>query len=240
MDAAASKSRVDRTFGQFVRVLIDMDLTRTLNHNVLVEREGFAFFSDIEYENLPEFCTHCRKSGHVVQNCKLLRPPMNSHAPKPQEPALLNKSPTESDHADSVHLEARADDGDFGGNNSDNTLKKQDLVNDVPEAEALLNGLAVDDPVLVPVNSLNFVTHPSRNNDSQLSEFVDATQFDVAKADEGAVFLQKSWDNLAEEDEPIEGAFSNAISNLNKKKHTTRVKKKHSSRSQAGPKTVSS
>ncbi|XP_058762536.1 uncharacterized protein LOC131635916 [Vicia villosa] len=72
IDSASAKSRIDRTFGQFVRVLIDMDLSLPLNHNVLVEREGFAFFSDIEYENLPALCSHCRKTGHIVQECKML------------------------------------------------------------------------------------------------------------------------------------------------------------------------
>lgn len=48
-----------------------MDLTQPLSYNVLVEREGFAFFADIEYENLLDFCSHCRKSGYSTHNCKL-------------------------------------------------------------------------------------------------------------------------------------------------------------------------
>ncbi|XP_058733228.1 uncharacterized protein LOC131604829 [Vicia villosa] len=73
IDSTAAKSRLDRTFGHFVRVLVDMDLTQPLNYNVLVERQGFAFFADIEYENLPEFCSHCKKPGHGVSNCKFLQ-----------------------------------------------------------------------------------------------------------------------------------------------------------------------
>lgn len=34
---------VDLTFGQFVRVLVDMDLAQPLNYSVLVERGGFTF-----------------------------------------------------------------------------------------------------------------------------------------------------------------------------------------------------
>ncbi|XP_058783725.1 uncharacterized protein LOC131658450 [Vicia villosa] len=245
MDVAASKSRMDRTFGKFVRVLIDMDLTRTLNHNVLVEREGFTFFSDIEYENLPEFYSHCRKTGHVVQNCKMLRSPNNHSAPNPQEPPLQKKNAPESTHFDKgvsqhdkdVRLDVVADDGE---NTPKNSLKNQDLVVVVSEAKTLKNGLVDGDPILVPNNSLNFVTHPSRQNDSQLSDFVDATQDFVPNSNEGVEFLQKSRANLVEEDEHVEGAFTHAVSVLNKKKHSTRVKKKQPSRSQAGPKIVSS
>lgn len=50
-----------------------MDLSFPLNHNVLVEMEGFSFFSDVEYEKLPAFCGHCRKYGHDVHDCKMLR-----------------------------------------------------------------------------------------------------------------------------------------------------------------------
>ncbi|CAK8568961.1 unnamed protein product [Lathyrus sativus] len=53
-----------------------MDLTQPINHNFLVERKGFAFSSDIEYENLPDFCSHCKKIGHDVQYCKQLKKPI--------------------------------------------------------------------------------------------------------------------------------------------------------------------
>lgn len=82
IDVGASKVGVDRTFGQFIRVLIDMDLTQPINYNVLVERECFAFFSDIEYENLPDFCSHCKKTSHDVQHCKLLKKPTVQQSPK--------------------------------------------------------------------------------------------------------------------------------------------------------------
>jgi hypothetical protein len=60
----------ERTFGHFVRVLVDMDLTQQLRHKVLVERVGYAFFVELDYENLPAFCSHCRCIGHFVENCR--------------------------------------------------------------------------------------------------------------------------------------------------------------------------
>ncbi|GAU20528.1 hypothetical protein TSUD_130860 [Trifolium subterraneum] len=60
----------ERTFGQFARVLVDMDLSQPLRYKVLVERKGFAFFVEIEYENIPDFCNSCQVIGHHVDNCK--------------------------------------------------------------------------------------------------------------------------------------------------------------------------
>ncbi|WJX67627.1 hypothetical protein P8452_52077 [Trifolium repens] len=69
-DSVTSRPMHERTFGQFSRVLIDMDLSQPLRYNVLVERKDYAFFIDIEYENVPEFCSECQIIGHHVDNCK--------------------------------------------------------------------------------------------------------------------------------------------------------------------------
>ncbi|WJX83945.1 hypothetical protein P8452_66568 [Trifolium repens] len=69
-DALAAKPMFDRTFGHFARVLVDMDLSQPLRYKVLVERVGFAFYVDLEYENLPPFCSHCMMVGHFLENCK--------------------------------------------------------------------------------------------------------------------------------------------------------------------------
>ncbi|MCI21742.1 pre-mRNA-processing factor, partial [Trifolium medium] len=39
---------------------------------VLVERKGFAFMVDFDYENLPDFCSNCNILGHSIHNCKKL------------------------------------------------------------------------------------------------------------------------------------------------------------------------
>lgn len=52
-DIATSKPMMGRTFGHFVRVLVDMDFTQQLRYKVLVERKDFAFFVDLEYEKPP-------------------------------------------------------------------------------------------------------------------------------------------------------------------------------------------
>ncbi|GAU42257.1 hypothetical protein TSUD_327350 [Trifolium subterraneum] len=72
IDSITAKPMIERTFGQFVRVLVEMDLSQTLRDRVLVERKGFAFFVEIDYENLPQFCTNCKLIGHHVGICKKL------------------------------------------------------------------------------------------------------------------------------------------------------------------------
>jgi hypothetical protein len=64
-----AKPMHERTFGQFARVLIDIDLLQPLRYKLLVERKGFAFFVDLEYEHIPDFCYECKIIGHNVDNC---------------------------------------------------------------------------------------------------------------------------------------------------------------------------
>jgi hypothetical protein len=49
--------------------LIDIDLLQPLRYKLLVERKGFAFFVDLEYEHILEFCSDCKIIGHNVDNC---------------------------------------------------------------------------------------------------------------------------------------------------------------------------
>jgi hypothetical protein len=69
-DAVTNKPKFDRTFGHFVRVLVDLDISNELSYKILVERKGFAFFVELEYENLPDYCSYCQNIGHHFENCK--------------------------------------------------------------------------------------------------------------------------------------------------------------------------
>lgn len=64
LDEATSK----KTFGHFARMLIDLDLKSQLR-NKMIEKDGYSFFATVEYERLPEFCTHCQIIGHSLVNC---------------------------------------------------------------------------------------------------------------------------------------------------------------------------
>ncbi|WJX25654.1 hypothetical protein P8452_14674 [Trifolium repens] len=88
IDSITAKPMHERTFGQFARVLVDIDLLQPLRYKLLVERKGFAFFVDLEYERIPEFCTECKVIGHCLDNCKKwnipeeLRKPAENHLKK--------------------------------------------------------------------------------------------------------------------------------------------------------------
>lgn len=68
IDEATSK----RTFGHFGRVLVDLDLNGDFHEEIMVEREGFAFYVALSYENLPLFCYSCQVIGvgHSDANCR--------------------------------------------------------------------------------------------------------------------------------------------------------------------------
>jgi hypothetical protein len=69
-DQLTNKPRFEREFGHFARVLVDMDLKKEPLYRVLVERTGFAFFVDFEFENMPDYCHFCNFIGHGQSHCK--------------------------------------------------------------------------------------------------------------------------------------------------------------------------
>jgi len=64
----------NRAFGHYARILVDIDLSMRVYEEILVEREGFAFKVEVQYERRPLFCHHCYVIGHNVTNCKWLNP----------------------------------------------------------------------------------------------------------------------------------------------------------------------
>jgi hypothetical protein len=48
-------STTKRAFGHYARVLVDIDLSRRLFDEIMVERDGFAFQVEVVYERLPAF-----------------------------------------------------------------------------------------------------------------------------------------------------------------------------------------
>ncbi|KAF1898253.1 hypothetical protein Lal_00033019 [Lupinus albus] len=60
----------NRSFGHFARVLVDLDLKSDLPNQILVERECYAFFVSIEYDNLSAFCVGCQTIGSMASEGK--------------------------------------------------------------------------------------------------------------------------------------------------------------------------
>jgi len=70
IDNATSK----RLFGHYARILVDMDFSRKIFHEIVVEREGYAFPVAVAYEWMPDFCSHCQNIVHNVTVCRRLYP----------------------------------------------------------------------------------------------------------------------------------------------------------------------
>jgi hypothetical protein len=64
----------NRTFGHYARILVDIDLSKKLYDEILVEREDFAFKVEVQYERMPLFCHHCHSIGHNIASCRWLHP----------------------------------------------------------------------------------------------------------------------------------------------------------------------
>jgi hypothetical protein len=64
----------NRLFGHNACILVDLDLSNDIFYEVIVEWVGYAFPVAIEYERLPDFCTHCKSIGHNVISRHWLHP----------------------------------------------------------------------------------------------------------------------------------------------------------------------
>jgi len=53
-----------RLYGHYARILVDMDFSRKMFHEITVEREGYSFVVEVAYEWLPNFCSHWQNIGH--------------------------------------------------------------------------------------------------------------------------------------------------------------------------------
>ncbi|KAL6179500.1 hypothetical protein ACLB2K_051015 [Fragaria x ananassa] len=68
------QNTLERKFGLFARVLVDIDLSYDPPRELVVRRNnGESVIVEVEYERLPDLCSHCGNVGHMVIACKLLR-----------------------------------------------------------------------------------------------------------------------------------------------------------------------
>ena len=63
-----------RLFGHYARILVDIDFSKKIFHETLVEREGGSYPTEVVYERILDFCSHCQILGHDVTNCRWLYP----------------------------------------------------------------------------------------------------------------------------------------------------------------------
>lgn len=65
-DMAYTRPLIDRSFGHFVRVLVDMDVTKEIRYKILVEKQGYALNMRISLN----FALFCNKTNHYLDNFK--------------------------------------------------------------------------------------------------------------------------------------------------------------------------
>ena len=75
------------TFGHYAHILVDIDLSKRAYNEILVERDGFAFKVQVQYERRPLFCHNCYSIGHNVSTCRWIHPQAakekNDHGKQP-------------------------------------------------------------------------------------------------------------------------------------------------------------
>jgi len=204
VDSVTSKPAIERTFGHFARVLIDIDLSKELRYEVLVERKGYAFFVELEYENVPEFCVFCKTVGHSVSVCRKASKGSNdgnhqdSNKGEPNDKVNKDKVPFEKRNG--VWMEKEKLVIDLDNENSDKQASQhaagaqenveasqlaagaQENVESMKEGTQKTQQLEMDENNNnSPVAALNrhegtFSDGEESEDSSQASEFVDATQ----------------------------------------------------------------
>lgn len=60
------------TFGHYVKVLVDVDLSKWIYDEIMVERDGYIIYVDVVYERLLEYCHNCFSIGFTISNCHKL------------------------------------------------------------------------------------------------------------------------------------------------------------------------
>ncbi|XP_058777069.1 uncharacterized protein LOC131651419 [Vicia villosa] len=228
IDSASNKSAFDRPFGHFVRILVDLDLTKDLSYKILVERVGFAFFVDIEYEKIPDFCIHCNNIGHAISNCK-------------RKEQANGKGETSNANRDSIHVEDNAAEKEVHN-------KKDPMVNTEKTGTGLDDGILnenCNEVIVVPSTDNTVEAEGSSESEyvdaTQLVNFVPETQLDEIHKEQVTDFLKESWDNMAEAEDPGVDLFQLKDFQLvtSKKRRNKRSVTTNNTRLLAGPKNLS-
>lgn len=60
----------NRTMCHYARVLIELDLRKENEYNIMYERSGHCSIASVGYEQHPPFCTHCQIVGHSFDDCR--------------------------------------------------------------------------------------------------------------------------------------------------------------------------
>ncbi|CAI9102951.1 OLC1v1001353C1 [Oldenlandia corymbosa var. corymbosa] len=63
------------------RVCVEVNLLQDLPKRVLLGTEEYSYYQEITYENLPEYCSECKKVGHGIKVCRRGKPKVTTKDP---------------------------------------------------------------------------------------------------------------------------------------------------------------
>jgi len=81
----------NRVFGHYARVLVDMDLSKQIFNEVMIERTCYSFAIEVIYERLLAFCTHCKNIGHHITSCRWLHLLKDTHVIDKQKKSIVSQ-----------------------------------------------------------------------------------------------------------------------------------------------------
>ncbi|XP_057787970.1 uncharacterized protein LOC131005166 [Salvia miltiorrhiza] len=64
------RATVGREFGQFARILVEMDMSHNPPSSLLIDRGDISFYVEFVFENLPLYCDSCKITGHAQDTCR--------------------------------------------------------------------------------------------------------------------------------------------------------------------------
>lgn len=64
------KATLEKTNGQYARILVEVDYNLDLNTDIKIVRSSFSFWVPVHYEYFPELCDNCFSIGHTVDFCR--------------------------------------------------------------------------------------------------------------------------------------------------------------------------
>lgn len=161
---------LNRRFGLYARVLVDVDLSEQLFESIIVEREGHALSVMVQYERQPSFCTHCKMSGHEVYNCQKLTLNLNEDTSKTVHKAPTGQQQTRTSHSinRAGKLPVTATD-DLNHNKTDTTPIIQDPNHAVTlKQQSYVNSTLKHDPKAVTISSQRSVAVHNTNNQGNI------------------------------------------------------------------------
>ncbi|XP_019418408.1 PREDICTED: uncharacterized protein LOC109329190 [Lupinus angustifolius] len=197
-----------------------MDLKSELPNQILVEREGYAFFVELEYEKLPQFCTGCQTIGHLHSNCRKKMKETLASVPLPKKKQMSDKALKKNTDKDFViNLEIN--------HNEEINLQKVTRVEDTPMTHQsdseTMEDITDNEATVVEDSLAGLEQHlPTEMAGIELNEAVECKMVEELsnpRAANDMRLLGRLWaDEGIEEEVDDDSRFTNVISRSQKKK----------------------